>query len=550
MGLFTLRREIRDMERLKEILSILADRGLHRLVRGAGLQHLILRKVVTPAGEHTPTPVFVRETLEALGPTFVKLGQILSLRPDLVPTAYCEEFRNLQAHVAPLSYPVVKGIIEHEYGVAIDRRFKEFDHDPLAAGSVSQVHLATLSDGTPVAVKVLRPGIRDLMARDTDLMAFLARRLEKRFPELQLPALIEEFRQYTERELDLTFERSNLARFHEFFKEESGVRIPLPYEEVSTGRVLVMDRLSGGTLADTKLSRADKKRVAHQYFNAMLAQIFRLGVFHADPHPGNIIVQKKSIGLLDFGIVGFLDETLQERLLYFLHSLYVRDARGVVWALLKIGNRTSNCDAKALRQAVASLILDWHDTKLQDARFSLLVYRLILTANEHGLQIPSDIVLLAKSLLTMEGTAAELDPNLNLTRETRPYIDSLLRKRWSPASLKESLTHGSSVARDLLEEAPLAVEALMGRLQDGNLDFRFNPRQMQRLEAQWELESAKGTLAIISGALFMGSALIAGFAPELRFLGWPLAYWGFLLFLVCFVMFVHSSMKSHRFINN
>ncbi len=552
MRILRLRRDIQDLGRLREIVTILVRRGFHDLLAKARLsRHAAAGARLAPAAETTPQ--LLRETLEELGPTFVKLGQVLSLRPDLIPHRYCEEFRRLQDGVEPLGWPIIKGVIESELGVPLDRVFRSFSHEPLAAASIAQVHEATLKGGGTVAVKVQRPGIRERMERDIDIMEYLARRLDRHLDGLSATGIVEEFKAYTERELDFRFELRTLKKFRAFFDGNEEVVIPEPHEERSTGRLLIMEYLRGAPVSDKeRLKREghDLPGLARIGFQAMFDQVFRLGIFHADPHPGNLLAIKRpdgqALGVLDFGIVGFLDQEMRDRMLQVIDYMVKQDARGLVWATLKIGRATPRLDKRALEEEVSALLMDWHGTTFAEQRMSELLFRLLNTSIAHGVELPANAILVAKAFLTIEGCASWLDPDFNPTEAFGPALQGLAWRRVGRAK-EESLR----ALRDVHEFAgrlPEAADAFLDRMAEGRFRFSLDEEEFRRWERHDEIETSRKSLALTAAALFIGSSLLAGLAPELAVATMPLWQLGLLLFLLTLLLLILATIATHKYV--
>ncbi len=542
-----LRRKVRDAERLEEILSVLVRKGFGHYLHAARLIHPF-----TPAPDEPPGPVVLRETLEELGPTFVKLGQILALRPDIIPLAYCEELRKLQDEVDPLPFPVVKGVVEQELGRPLSTVFTRFAHTPLAAASIAQVHTAHLKGHGPVVVKVQRPGVRARFESDLDILAFLARHLDAHHPRLHLPAVVEELRAYTRRELDFHHERRSMERCADFFRERAEVFIPQVFPEHSTARLLVIQQVKGLRVRDRErlAAKLDPRQVASIFYRAMFDQVFTLGLFHADPHPGNLFVIQRprlTLAFVDFGIVGVLDRSLQQLTRELLIALSERDARRILWVLLRLGTRRAGARPKELQRAITQLLADWREG---ETRPSILFYRLLRKAMAHGLDFPPDLMLLAKAFITMEGTALFLDPSFSADKE----IPRLLRRELTQQRRVENVMRASAktmkAAQTLVEEGPLVLSAVLDRLEEGRFDLRMDARQFVRAERVYDLEMTKLALALLAAALFIGVSLLLGLSPGPRLAGWPLALWAFFLFAVVFALFIYLSLRARRVVSN
>jgi len=555
MGLFTLRKDYKTLQRLRQIIVILVKEGFHELLnradvaRHAGLPTRLLhgRKV------HDQTPERMRETLEKLGPTFVKLGQLLSLRPDLIPHEYCEEFKKLQDHVEPLSYPVVKGVVEAELKKPLTKLFKTFSHEPLAAASVSQVHRATLMDGTEVVVKVQRPGIPDMMLRDVEIMEYLATKIDKHV-DLDVSEIVREFKEYTARELDFAFEQRNVKRFHDFFAGKQEIIIPSAYEQLSTAKVLTLTYIDGIALSDKhQLVKHghDLPALARIGLRAVLDQVFVLGCFHADPHPGNLFAVhrdgKQALAFIDFGIVGFIDQERQQRFLEILQAFSDNDAKTVTRLMLKICPSGRNIDKAAIEEKVSFLLQDWRGTSLKEERMSIFLYRLIQVFRHQEFRVPADVVMVAKAFLTIEGAGSWLDPELRLSEEMKPIVQQYLMNQLSPKRIGTDLLRSARRFHDVLQDLPEAAETLMDRVKDGKVELSFDKKEFLRLEHDYDLEMSKRNLALLSIAFLMSGVLLAGLARDLTFLGIPLYKIAFALFGLVLLFFIYTAIKLHQY---
>jgi len=495
MNLFRSGRDSKDLARLREVVTILVKQGFHDVLRNVKLAHHAKLSAHLAKTRET-TPERVRETLKLLGPTFVKLGQVLSLRSDLIPPDYCEEFKKLQDDVAPLPFAVVKGVTESELKRPLTAIFRKIDERPIAVTSVAQVHKAILKDGKDVVVKVQRPGVRDAMARDIDIMAYIARRVSRTYPALHAAEIVDEFRRYTRNELDLRFELRNIKRFREVFVHDPAVIIPKPYEILSTQNILVMERLKGTRLNDkAALERQgfDLKRLARICLRAMLKQVFSYGFFHGDPHFENLLALRKggkeALGILDFSIVGFIDDDTRRRFLELLDALFRKDVRGVVHVLLRIGTCLPDCNPDALEHALSPIVLAYHDASFHEGRWALLVDKLIGTVVVNSVKMPASVILVAKAFIMMEDAASRLDPSLNLTREATPLLKSSLRKSYAQARLKEEALRDARELHDLARDLPVAANTIMTKIKEGKVVLALDGNEFRRAEQEYDLEA-------------------------------------------------------------
>jgi ubiquinone biosynthesis protein len=376
-------------------------------------------------------PLIARETLESLGPTFVKFGQFLSIRPDLVPAAFCNEFRKLQDKVPPFSFAHVKKELEKELKRDHTEVFSEFDETAVAAASVSQVHRARLRTGEEVAVKVQRPGIREEMEEDILIMLFFAIILEKFVPSLRKNRpvmLIHEFSRWTDRELDFCQEGKNALHFAYYFKDYPGVKIPMVFLEHTTERILIMEFIHGTNTLETPPESIDKKATAHLIAESMLKQIFVDGFFHGDPHAGNIfLIENNAIAYLDFGIVGYLSEDLRAWTFDILYGMSEGDVERVIDSFLELCNVSEDeVNVAVYRRQMNEVLCELHICEMAGIPFTHMMERFLNTSLEYGIDIPHDFVMMSKAIATLEGTCLSLDPGIKIVEYLKPFVQKYL----------------------------------------------------------------------------------------------------------------------------
>jgi len=368
-----------------------------------------------------------KETLEKLGPTYVKFGQFLSIRPDLIPPDFCKEFKKLQDRVAPFPFAQVQRELRSELKRDYTEIFSEFDEIAMAAASVSQVHRARLRTGEEVAVKVQRPGIREAMISDLFIMLRFAYLIERFVPPLRKNRpvmLVQEFSRWTERELYFRQEGKNALLFSHNFKDYPGVKIPKVYREYTTRNILVMEQVQGVNILHTPEQGIDRKTVAHLIADSMMKQIFLDGFFHGDPHAGNImLVDKNTIAYLDFGIVGYLSEDLRAWIFDILHGMSGGDVKRVIGSFLELCNvREDEIDLAGYRREMNEVLSELPIYEVTGIPFSQMMERFLNTSLEFGIRIPHDFVLVSKALTTFEGTCLSLDPEIKIIEHLRSFV--------------------------------------------------------------------------------------------------------------------------------
>ncbi len=388
-------------------------------------------KYLKTRGPKIIAPVIVKETLEKLGPTYVKFGQFMSIRPDLVPLEFCNEFRKLQDKVPPFSFTHVKKELEKELKQDHTEIFSEFDEAPVAAASVSQVHRARLRSGEEVAVKVQRPGIRAKMEEDILIMLFFALILEKFVPSLrknQPVMLVHEFSRWTDRELDFCQEGKNALHFFYYFKDHPQVKIPKVFLEHTTERILVMEFIHGVNTLEAPPESIDKKATAHLIAESMLKQIFVDGFFHGDPHAGNIfLLENNTIAYIDFGIVGYLSEDLRAWTFDIIYGMSEGNIERVIDSFLELCNVSDeDMNVAVYRRRMNEVLSELHICEMAGIPFTHMMERFLNTSLEYGLDIPHDFVMMSKAIATLEGTCLSLDPEIKIVEYLKPFVQKYL----------------------------------------------------------------------------------------------------------------------------
>ena len=468
-------RTYRTAERFAQIGAVLVKHGFGELVRRLPLVGTPVA-VVEGQAPADPLAVRLRRVLEDLGPTFVKLGQIASTRADVLPAALIAELKKLQDSVPPMSADEVDEIL-HESWDDLDAVFASFDRTPLAAASIGQVHVARLKAneaGGPeldVVVKLQRPGARTQIERDLDLLYQLARMVEASIPEAKVYSpvgLVGEFDRAVTAELDYGQEADNALRFARNFEGVPTVRFPAPHKEISGKRTLVMERFFGGRI-DKIADPEVRKRVARDALHVIAKMIFEDGFFHADPHPGNIIMigpaEAPVIGLIDLGLVGRLSEELRDGSIRLLIAAATGDSQALADALLALGKPRGRVDVKAFRAEVAVVAEKYLGRPLKEIEMSALIRDLVQGAIKYDIDMPVEILMVGKALMTVEGIGKQLDPDLDVLGELRPMLTKVIAHRYSPARLARD---GLRMARALGD----AAGALPGQLTDILEDVR------------------------------------------------------------------------------
>ncbi|HKU39611.1 MAG TPA: AarF/UbiB family protein [Polyangiales bacterium] len=505
---------VRDLGRLREIAGVLARHGFGELLQRTGLSSLVPGKK-----SETSEPRFavrLRRALEELGPSFVKLGQLLSTRPDLLPAEMIDELKRLQDDVPPLPFEEMKPEIERELGASIAELFSSFDERPLASASIGQVYRAMLrteSGEVAVVVKVQRPSVGPTIDRDIDLLYWFARALERNVPEARVYSpvrLVEEFDRAIRAELDFAQEADNAERFANNFADLPTVRFPRVYREYSSRKAITMGYLEGENIFEAVRHGASAELIAKNAVQVVVKMVFEHGFFHADPHPGNILIlgepQQPVLGLVDLGLVGRLSPRLRDRLIDLVVASGTRDTRAIADALYAIGKPTKKVDRAAFETEVARLADKYLGRKIGDLPFSDMVRDLANASLRYGMETPPDLLMVGKAVMTVEGIARQIYPALDVVEEMRPYFTEIIGYRYSPERLTSDLLHVATRFATAATEFPARAEDILEDLRHGRMSVEV--RQTSLLRATERLGRRIFSGLVIASLVLGGSLLV------------------------------------------
>ena len=535
-----IKKEVRDINRFREILAILFEEGFDFLINKLQLGHKVPLAKRVESGIKGKKAISMekrlRLTLERLGPTFIKLGQVLSVRPDLMPKSYIQELENLQDSVPPFSYALVRQQIKNSLGKDIESLFSSFEKTPIASASISQVHKAVLKNGKKVAVKIQRPNVRQIMAADIEIMLYIAGLLEKRVPKIKKFSpvqMIEEFSRWTEKELDFKKEAVNAKKFGRNFANSSTVKIPDIYDDLATGEILVMEYIEGIELHNIKAIKKQKinlKPIINHGFEAILTQVFMHGFFHADPHPGNILITKdKKIAFVDFGIVGHFDESLKSKSLDLFYGIVSNDPEAAVEALISLSNASIG-NKEELKYQVSDILQPLQDNDINNVKVSRVLEELLDVSLNYGIKAPMPFVLFGKTIITLEGIALQFDPKFNIVDASRPFIEKMMRQRYNPINQAKSLIKTMIKFRKFADELPEQASRVLKKIEQGTIKVDIEDTDIKKLSVEIDKSSNR-----IAYSLLITASLIVG-AMTLNF-GKPFA---FNLPLIPFISFLAS----------
>ena len=510
----------RNLGRTREIVTILLNHGFGDVVERLTLMRYRRwwRRVIMRKPEPAPSLTVaqrIRLAIEELGPTFVKFGQVISTRPDLVPAAIVAELEKLQEHVPPFSETVAMHLLETELGAPVARLFAQFDSQPVAAGSLGQVHRAVHFDGRQLAVKIRRPNaVRDI-ERDLSLMTDLAVLIERHLPEAEIfdpVGLVNQFARAIRREINFAREGRTMDEFRRLFRNDATLYIPRVCWELTTEAVLTMEFVEGlkvgdrdGLIAAGILPSA----IAANGARIFMKMAFEFGLFHGDPHPGNIrILRSGVIGLIDYGMVGRLEDDKRDQLVDLFVSVNQGNVRSCVEQVLKIGKPFRPVDRPLLQSDVRDFIETYYGVPLEQVAIARLLTDFVSILSSHGIRYPADLMLLIRAIITLEGVAVDLDPAFNMATQLVPIVSQLMRERYNPQRVAGRVISETRMLLGVLHDLPMHVGRTLEKLSRDDLRIHIEHEHLDRLINELDRSSNRVVIGMVMSSLIVASALV------------------------------------------
>ncbi len=506
-----------DLGRLREIISVLVKYRFGNILEQSGLKRSF--KVKFSRSDDfkeldNTAPERIRLVLEELGTTFIKVGQVLSTRPDLVGKDVADELAKLQDKVPPFPFESVKIVIEEELEGPIEEFFSDFEEIPIASASIAQVHRAWLIDGTEVAVKVQRLNLEEQIKKDIVLMRYLARQADKRVKNLQyynLPAIVDEFERVIELEMDFSQEARNIKKFKSNFEDDEQVYAPNVYQKLSTSRVLTMEFIHGVKISEILESDMDidRRRIAEIGTECYFKMIFLNGFFHADPHPGNIFVMENNVlCFVDFGMVGRLDNEFMENLAELFIYTVNYDIKGMVNQMMYMRLIDDSANIEELKLDLLNILDKYYSAEINDIGGMINEFSMPGIMAKHKIRLPKDFILLGRVLTMAEDLGRKLDPTFNGITLAQPLITKIIKKKLSPLRVLDYQTQYLFEIEHLLKDLPQTMNRLLYRIESGEIKFDFQYKEMDKLISKIETMVNRVALALIISSLIIGSSLI------------------------------------------
>jgi ubiquinone biosynthesis protein len=519
MKVTSIHKTIRSTKRLADIIKVLSRFGFKEIIVDLGLDHFGSKKHDLPdsdeANLESSRPMRMRRVLEELGPTYIKLGQILATRPDLIPPEWCEEFRNLQDNVAEVKYSEIYDVLATEFPGRLETLFTTIEEQPLAAASMAQVHRATLANGAKVVLKVLRPGTRHLVEEDMALLEWLSQFVESYFSNLGYSpvAVATEFSRELTKEMNFLQEALATERLRRYFDDDPDISFPKVYKETTTRNVLTLEEIKGRPLSsvDPKtLTPAERTRIVANGTNAVFKQCLRYGFFHADPHPGNIfLLPDQKLCFIDCGMTGHLDKNTAEQLVDLTAAVILGDNDKLCRVVIELTDvDPAVTDRRDFRTDLSIMTSSFRDADLKQLDITKLLSDFFTMLQRYHIVCPSDLILLTKALTTIEGVAEYFDPGFNVLAHVEPQIREVVSKRYGFSAIRHRMQNTMNDFLELLESLPSDTRRIIDQVRHNRLTLNLEMKRIEHLADKVDSSSRLMGISMIISALIVGSSIL------------------------------------------
>ncbi len=516
---------VHELGRAREIIGIVVKYGLSEWVTTSGFGKFFISKKRLHRIERYNQWERIRMAIEEMGPTFIKFGQILADRPDIIPVELQEELRKLQDEAQPMPDDLAIIEIEKELGRPLNELFRDFDRNRIASASIAQAYRAVLLNGEEVCIKIQRPGIDKKIELDLHLMNFFANRMQHNNPEMEainLKGVVREFGKTIKKELDFRHEAGNVIRFGHCFENDPDIKVPRVYSHYTTRKILIEEWIQGIKVRDLETllrSGNDPKIIAKKGARLVFDQIFTHGFFHADPHPGNIFVLENNVvSFIDFGMMGTLHPDHLRFLGKYLLGYLDRDAYNMTEALVLLSGKRNFNRFKDLEFRISDMLAHYKYMSIEEMDFSKILNESIDILVNFGLRIPSDIYLLIKSLMAIERVAVMLDPGIDFAHEMRPFAVDLIARQFSPKQISREIFDSLKEYYRLIKELPADLNEIIYDIKDGKFKTQIEVKGLEPLINHIDGASTRMAVAIVLAALIIGGSIISQF-DQTRMLG-------------------------------
>lgn len=521
MKITSIKRTIRNTKRMAEIVKVLSKFGFQQLVHDTGLGRFLPSssqngedEEVAPA-PNLPRQVRARLVLEELGPTFIKLGQILSTRPDLIPLEWANEFKKLQDRVSPVDFSEIFQVLNLEFPGRLNQLFASIEEEPLAAASIAQVHRARLKDGSEVVLKVIRPGTREVIEEDIALVESLSQLMEQYFSNLGYSptAVAKEFARELTKEINLILEAQSTERLRRYFEDDTNISFPRVYWHATTRNVLALQEIKGrllSSLSPEKLTQTERRQIVAIGTDAVFKQCLKFGFFHADPHPGNIfLLPGNKICFIDCGMTGQLDRKTTDQLINLVAGVVKGDLDQLTRVVIELTDvDPAVTDSRDFRMELHNLVDQFRDTDLQHLNIASLLSDFFAMLQRYRIQCPEDLMLLTKALTTIEGVAEHFDPTFDVLSHVEPQIREIVVRRHSVKAIRSRIFKTFTSTLELLEDLPGDLQRFLDHARHRRFTLNLELKRIEHLSEQVDNSSRLMGIAMIISALIVGSSIL------------------------------------------
>jgi ubiquinone biosynthesis protein len=530
-------RTLKNASRLRVIVGVFAKHGFHNVAERIKLGQFLLERLSSPIDENRYTVAErIRMSFEELGPTFVKLGQLLASRPDLVPDDFVIEFSKLHAQVNPLSFDVIEGVLKEEFGSQLYEHFRSIDPVPIGSASIAQVHKAVLKNGQTVVVKVQRPGIIQTINEDLNVLYFLAELLEKYIEETAAfnpVGIVDEYFKTLELETNFVVEANNIRRFSQNFANEPRIRIPRVEFELTTERVLTMEALEGIPLStDLALSQpgVDPDEIIRLGLKAYLKMVFSDGLFHGDLHAGNFFIfPNNEIGLIDFGVVGRLNSRTQSSIANMLMALSKEDYERLAYEYIDLAPFNEDVNVDLFARELRDLIAPYFGLTLRNVNMGKLLLKSSSIAARHHLQVPTELMLYFKSLVSIEGLGHRIQKDFDFLQYSLQFAGELIKNQYEPGKIMQEFSQLARESKGFINSLPRQLNFLLRKINSPQHSFKLKVEDLQDLKRSVEISFNLVFLGIIIGAMVLSASFIYVHDHENLIYGFPaMSFFGYL----------------------
>ena len=545
---------VMHLGRFKDIVVTLFRYGFDDVIERLDLPGKGIFEKIRKVDREMSTWERIRHMLVDLGPTYIKFGQIMSLRPDLIPKPLILELRKLQDEVAPVGYEDIREVVEKSLQRPLSEVFSFFDEEPLAAASLAQVHRAILKENKDVvAVKVQRPKIRQMIEPDLYILGRIAGQLHERMEwgkTYDLPKLVQEIRKTLLRELDFTHEARHIKICRNNFSEAEEVYIPRLYEDFCSEHVLTMELVQGIKMKDLGPGHdLDRELLARRGMRLTVKQVLEDGFFHADPHPGNVMILEDNVFcLMDWGMVGRLTRKMRYELIDLINAVVDKDSEKIQDILLELARVDGSRPERRMEREILDILDIYHSLPIQNLNLGQLLLDITTMLRENELRVPADLAVMIKALITAEGTARELYPELNIVAEAEPFVKRLAMERWKPHVLWRDFRRNFSTLFTLQKELPHRLRQIVEKIERGELNIRFQHANLAGLRSTLENITNRLTLGIITASLIVASSMIITTGVKPLLFGFPaLGIIGYLVSGILGLWLIYNILRSRKF---